>query len=428
MNWHYYALGAIVISGLLATFSSTARAGSKEDGDDYTASMRSIANILDEQASDEALHVIYIHGMRAEGPGAALGFRKRLCEFLNGSNSKCDELESRSERKYLDIVSGLEDFEYLGQKIWKTVEETKNSRPFVDRFLIKSDIRSKLVVVDEYNWWPLLFPLKCRFILQPDSQLSGSDVDHLSLCAKSEEPYYPWITKEELEKTTRRPPIFGNGAWLNRKAKQEIINWGMADAVIATGDISDYLHAATDAAFEYATKADGNNKSRYIVIAESLGSFVVLDSIIANKKHVEKVISETQDIYFFANQVALLELSRIAMPSTQNALGLTDESSNIGNRSLFSALSRFASQPKSGFDENTQKNVVQKKQVIAFSDPSDLLTYRVPKISGWVVANVYVNNSWGFLGLFKEPTKAHIGHVNNKYVLDILFRKAPPQP
>jgi hypothetical protein len=41
--------------------------------------------------------------------------------------------------------------------------------------------------VDEINWWPLVFPLKCRAIMVGEARLAGPDADLLELCSRTEE-------------------------------------------------------------------------------------------------------------------------------------------------------------------------------------------------------------------------------------------------
>ena len=62
------------------------------------------------------------------------------------------------------------------------------------------------------------------------------------------------------------------------------------------------------------------------------------------------------------------------------------------------------------------------KQIIAFSDPSDALTFRVPPIDGVTVVNVYDRNGIDLLHLGADPVAAHTGHSSNPHVLDLMLR------
>jgi hypothetical protein len=67
------------------------------------------------------------------------------------------------------------------------------------------------------------------------------------------------------------------------------------------------------------------------------------------------------------------------------------------------------------------------RQVIAFSDPSDMLTFDVPKLlnpdgsEAAIVVNVYDRNEINWFGLLVNPVKAHTGHSGNQRVLRLMF-------
>ena len=59
--------------------------------------------------------------------------------------------------------------------------------------------------------------------------------------------------------------------------------------------------------------------------------------------------------------------------------------------------------------------------MVAWSDPSDVITFRVPRIGDVDVVNLYVQNATRWFGLFESPTKAHGGYAKNKDVLRVMF-------
>ncbi len=61
------------------------------------------------------------------------------------------------------------------------------------------------------------------------------------------------------------------------------------------------------------------------------------------------------------------------------------------------------------------------KQIIAFSDPSDVLTFRVPPIEGITVVNVYDRNGLDVLHLAADPVAAHTGHSGNPRVMGLML-------
>jgi hypothetical protein len=63
----------------------------------------------------------------------------------------------------------------------------------------------------------------------------------------------------------------------------------------------------------------------------------------------------------------------------------------------------------------------EKVQVVAWSDPSDVITYRVPKIGDVEVVNLYVKNATRWFGLIESPREAHAGYAKNIDVLRVMF-------
>jgi hypothetical protein len=110
-----------------------------------------------------------------------------------------------------------------GVPIWNSDGEWDASRPFLERYTFRRTNASE-VVVDDINWWPLLFALKCRFIVSPDADLAGADREHLELCARTDPPYYPWLSQQKLQELINSQPTSGGGAALNVNIKRSIMN------------------------------------------------------------------------------------------------------------------------------------------------------------------------------------------------------------
>lgn len=370
------------------------------------------------------IHIVYVHGMRADGQGASESFRTALCRYVQGLAAGGTARAAPSPQP-LPLPSPSSFPTYLGQPIWRSREEWQASMPFVLRFEYPR-AGAPPIIVDEVNWWPLLFPAKCRFIVYPEIHLSGLDRAHIKLCACDQKPYYPWLSADERDAALAHKPTSGGGARANAYLKQQIMNWGMADAVLALGPLRTYCRQALDLAFDYASRGDagGLTEQEFVVISESLGSFAVLDAfnnLFEDSRAAQRVGERAPDLYFFANQFALLELARIERPQ-ESAAALAPGTSPVH------LLRRWA---LSGPGVEATR---RPKQVIAFSDPSDLLTYSVPKLKDpggkdlALVVNVYDRNEWSWLRLFANPTMAHTAHARNRSVLRLMFSQAPPRP
>lgn len=68
------------------------------------------------------------------------------------------------------------------------------------------------------------------------------------------------------------------------------------------------------------------------------------------------------------------------------------------------------------------------RQIIAFNDPSDALTFEVPEVPNAKVVNLYDRNSITWLWSFENPIAAHTGHSKNAAVLRTLFERRDRQP
>jgi hypothetical protein len=130
-------------------------------------------------------------------------------------------------------------------------------------------------------------------------------------------------------------------------------------------------------------------------------------------------------IYFFANQIPLLEFTNlegavIPAPTTSAPAAAPPAKAPAHFNALVGQWARYQSSFQSGLhpgDEAARKKI----QVVAWSDPSDLLTWRVPAMAGVNVVNLYVRNATHWFWLVESPTGAHDNYANNKDVLRVMF-------
>lgn len=384
--------------------------------------VRSLGDVI-RDSENGSIHIVYVHGMRAEKPGEAGEFISRL-----GQSYGTQGQISRTRRSIL--LDPWPMGAAVGTRtIWDTEKDWRAGQPFIDRYVLRTRRYNASVTVDEVNWWPLLLPLKCRLLVTPEAKVAGVDRAHLDLCFNDTAPYHRWLTPAEYNEALRTRPPLGGAARFNRYLKQQILDWGLSDAVIATGPMRPYLNATMDAAFAYA--AVDSASSEYVVISESLGSFVVLDAYSRNEPSVRAVLDATHNLYFFANQFSLLELARIeGLPSEAHAVradaSLSAHPAGAGvaaeAASPLRALQAWASAPSPAGFLPSRSGV---KQIVAFSDPSDALTFRVPDFENALVSNVYVRNATRWLGLFADPIKAHAGQMRNEALWRAMIRESP---
>ena len=171
------------------------------------------------------------------------------------------------------------------------------------------------------------------------------------------------------------------------------------------------------------TSADNQE---FVVVSHSLGSYLMFSALDLRstvtagtnaewKTKFGKVLGQTSHAYFMANQVRLLELAN---------LDDTKDGNLITHLESWSILRSAAEQPP--------------PQIVAWSDPDDLLTWQVPDLdearrNGANVKDVMVDNrpaknAWRWFWLIANPAAAHLKYDQNKHVVHVMVPKpnAPP--
>lgn len=447
-------------------WSSRAQGKVIDDGPQSLSQISSIGESL-RYAGQRPLHILYVHGIGATGAGGSKAFRDGICAYLKSRGIRVAPAD-HAETDYADsgeFESNAEPpgFEYMGKPVWTSKNEWSASAPFVDHYVIRRGDGGP-IVVDEINWWPLVFPLKCRAIMTGEARLAGPDKKLLDLCSQDEEKdtshpgrfkAYPWISRHEAQTLES---IGSKGAYFNRKLKNGILDWGFSDAILAVGAMQDVFRDGIRQLFVKSVRfnADGSksdewkqrladplrNDREFIVVSHSLGSYLVfstlnmdqLDDVALNPPTQSLSDTATQDaaaryilertslVYFFANQVPLLELAHMEGPKP----AVLAQAKETPQREAAGALSKRMMKWKDlrlnygkGL-RDAEVSSAKSPQVIAWSDPSDLLSWRVPEMEGLVIANLYVRNTW-WHWLIANPGPAHANYASNKNVLRIML-------
>jgi hypothetical protein len=469
MTHPFYAVLLLLL--LIAVLGALRAEGKVIDGGPQPLSeMSSIGESL-RNAGPRPLHILYVHGMEALGSGDSHAFQKGICELMKGCTLSGDPVPVNREyadRGEFQIGAEPPSIEYMRKAVWLSKDEWSASAPFVDHYVLKRSDGGP-VVVDEINWWPLVFPLKCRNTIPGEAHLAGPDAKLLDLCStKTEEDQpnhpgrfksYQWLNQDDAAKLKAMPR---KGAWANRWLKNNIMDWGVSDAFIAVGSMRNILRegmrqlfvksarfsAQSSAAHDWAQQlANPQGIDReFIVVSHSLGSYLVFSTLnlddetvvpqnvpaeaqsaVARKAEEDDaakyILERTSLVYFFANQVPLLELATMEVPATAEAAPTAASAQPKPAEALSKKIVKW---------KNLRQNFKQKRdvaeatpvpppQVIAWSDPSDLLSWYVPGIDDLKVDNVYVRNSW-WHWLIANPASAHGNYASNKSVLRVMMR------
>jgi hypothetical protein len=404
-----------------------------------------VASLADslKRINDAQLHIFYVHGMADPGSGYSdsQALRKSICKFLKDCTSAEGEFDGREyadEDKFV-LDASTPSLSYLDKQIWKSrqggspSEGWNASAPFVDHWKLVRN-RAKAIYVDEINWWPLVFAVKCRQIIAEDAALAGPSVKYIDSCSSLKPDVthpgrflsYQWIDESDVQKLKALPV---RGALINRNLKNDVLDWGFTDAMLAVSEMRPYLlegirqlvrksvHVAADGSRGKGVLPASNQE--FVIVSHSLGSYLIFSALDVPesdtgstrpwKQEFEAILSRTSIVYFFANQLRLLELANL------------DNSTGTNMIEHLETWGRLRGMYQSSSDDSARSN--SRPQLIAWSDPSDLLSWNVPELNTVQVRNRYVKNSIHWLWLFESPTNAHGNYDTNKRVVGGMLKQ-----
>jgi hypothetical protein len=443
----FQRLSAPLLGGLLAcipiaSWGQTAPGAS-------TSQTTSLGDSL-HRTDGKQLHIFYLHGIGSDGPGDhdSLALRQGICDFVKDCMVYAGEPDGTeyADQEEFALDAAPPALKYLGQEVWRkdpsgnSSEEWHAAAPFVVHWKLTRYHNAPTIYVDEINWWPLVFSLKCRQIVESDAGLVGPAADRIKLCStlkrdKSEKDRfisYDWIPTEDAP---RLLALAHRGALVNRRLKNGILDWGFTDAVLALGPLRTYLLDGIRQLILKSVKisADGIrggesipwDDQEYVIVSHSLGSYLIfaaLDigpatlktSTVQNSGNAfEEILKRTSLVYFFANQLRFLELASLDGASDKNLVTHLEDWGRLRCEYLT---------PSPGFTPPCAR-----PKIIALNDPSDLLTWTVPEqIASVEVQNVMVKNTRHWFWLIASPTKAHDNYAKNKSAVEQMLKLHKP--
>jgi hypothetical protein len=442
----FQRLTMLLVGGLLACTPHAFRGQTTP-----AASNRQTTSLGDSlhRGDGKQLHIFYLHGIGSEGPGDhdSLALRQGICNFVKDCMVYAGEPDGTeyADQDEFALDAAPPSLKYLGQEVWKKdhsedpSEEWHAAAPFVVHWKLARS-SGPTIYVDEINWWPLVFSLKCRQIVESDAGLVGPSADKIKLCStrkpdKTEDHRfisYDWIPTEDAP---RLLALAHRGALVNRKLKTGVLDWGFSDAILALGPLRTYLLDGIRQLIlkSVAISPDGTRggsglpaaDQEYVIVSHSLGSYLIFAALdigpatlktatVQNSGDAFKgILKRTSLVYFFANQLRLLELASLDDASDKNLVAHLEDWGTLRCGYL---------NPASGA---TQK--CAKPKIIALNDPDDLLTWTVPEqIASVDVQNVVVKNTWHWFGLIASPTKAHDNYARNKSAVAQMLKLNKP--
>lgn len=207
-------------------------------------------------------------------------------------------------------------------------------------------------------------------------------------------------------------------AYFNGKLKDMLLNDCLSDAMIYEGRSRAAIQQAVEdtlARVLEQSEASGAT-GPLVVVAESLGSKMLFDALSAMlqpdapprlRELGQRAARRLALVFMAANQLPILGLAEQQAVAPQAA-----PAKPMDALQRFLALRRAEAAPRS--------ESVAKLAVVAFSDPNDLLTYRLlpsryagPDVA---VADVLISNAASWFGLLEDPFAAHLDYLQNKDV------------
>jgi hypothetical protein len=230
-------------------------------------------------------------------------------------------------------------------------------------------------------------------------------------------------------------------------AKDVFIDQYLADVVLYGGTYRDnVMRPSVQAALCLVTggKPSPNGKTCQpgvyndptIIVTHSLGGYMFMDAVdnelrqehCALNTAAGKILRNTQFVYMMANQLALLDLT--TLHGYPHRLGGSRPDDNLAHRVTRCWEKAQLNSPIALKVIQDHEGPSPEEQVVAFSDPNDILTWLVQRNnlqlphSDWGSAqltNVYLSNDeFSIPFLFSEPATAHGGYFDNPTVMELL--------
>ena len=228
-------------------------------------------------------------------------------------------------------------------------------------------------------------------------------------------------------------------AKLNENLKNNLLNDCLADAVYYLGNngsiVRDGVGKALDDIYRDIQTDNDLQFSPISYISESLGSKVLTDSLLCSNSEEISVfekyadtISNSRTVYLMANQIPLLNMGSPLYDCAAGGYSKFTKSTPHDYRNnwgLVADVVKFQ-QAKKMKESALKPNQFTKRGVldlVVFTDPNDLLSYKVGKKDAGndvVVTNIAVSNDKTWFKAIENPYSAHTEYLENQDLLELL--------
>src|SRR3954464_740308 len=248
------------------------------------------------------IHIFYIHGIGSDGPSDydSLALRSSICVYLKDCTSPAGTPIGQwdyADQDQFRPDATVPQLEYMDEPVWKSADEWRAAAPYAIHFQL-TRANGQNLYVDELNWWPLTFSLKCRQIIASDASFVAPSKARIETCSRREPNLavpqrfksYDWITPEEAARMVHLP---SKGARANRALKTGLMDWGFSDAVLALGPLRTYVldgirqlilkSQADSRAASVSDPAGQPVDQEFVIVCHSLGSYLIFSALDINQ-------------------------------------------------------------------------------------------------------------------------------------------------
>ncbi|WP_338767111.1 hypothetical protein [Massilia sp. METH4] len=268
--------------------------------------------------------------------------------------------------------------------------------PAIEIVPIRVDTPHGAIHFKSLIWSPLTTPIK--------QQLCYDQTDKSPICSGA-------------------PPFTPVRARLNAKVKDWLLDDCLPDALVYEGAAREQIQLRMRDAILAATEG-GDTDAPLVVISESLGSKILYDTLLrmldepAPSRAAQVAARELQRtawLIMAANQIPLLQMA-------EQPLAPASAAPTVMQAPPPDSLQRLLQKRRAPVAD--RRGAAAPLTLVAFSDPSDVLTHTLPperyREDGTTVFNVLVSNAPTYFGLLQDPVRGHLDYLSNPDVGSLI--------
>jgi hypothetical protein len=211
------------------------------------------------------------------------------------------------------------------------------------------------------------------------------------------------IKASQFDRDSQTPLVMSR-QMINHYFKTNLVDDALSDVVLYIGQFRPKLRQPIINAITQINQDSGRNNDPIAIITHSLGSYMVTDTLntMDDQTAAKKYAAHVNQIFMLANQLPMLELSDRANFRSEPA----------------GVMTGFSQLREAGRQQHMRNEPRRELEIVAFSDPNDLLSYELRKhdledgttngasIKGFNVR--YTDEHWSILGVVSSPGNAHV--------------------